>query len=163
MAHKGMVWSDHSCVIFISKNMAYDFDKPELPALGWLANMKKDDREVFGTYGEFLPIHPNKPIISEGEPQPYLYLILSGEFHIWKMKENDQSHIATLRMGESIGEMSIFDLSPASATVVSDAFAQVWRINYEDFMRFVEDNPGAAVKVLMALITTLAKRLRNSS
>src|SRR5471030_714114 len=101
--------------------MSYDFNKPELPALGWLANMKKDDREVFGAYGEFLPVQANKPIITEGEPQPYIYLVLSGDFHIWKVKEKEQVHIATLRIGESIGEMSIFDLSPASATVVPEA------------------------------------------
>jgi CRP/FNR family transcriptional regulator, cyclic AMP receptor protein len=140
--------------------MAYSFDRPELPALGWLTSLKKDDREVFGTYGEFLPAQPQQAIITEGQPQPYLYFIISGVFHIWKLKDNEQSLLASLRAGDSLGEMGIFELAPASATVVPEDFGQIWRINYEEFMRFVEDNPGAAVKILLALLTTLAKRLR---
>jgi CRP-like cAMP-binding protein len=140
--------------------MSFDFNRPELPALGWLTSMKKDDRSIFATYGEFLPAHPGQTMITEGEPQAYLYFLISGSFHIWKMKDGTQTLLATLRAGDSLGEMSIFDLAPASATVVPDGFGQVWRINYEEFMRFVDDNPGAATKVLMALITTLTKRLR---
>jgi CRP-like cAMP-binding protein len=142
--------------------MDYEFNRPELPALGWLTGLKKDDRDILATYGEFLPAQPNQPIITEGEPQPYLYYIINGSFHIWKNKEGEQNHVATLMAGNSIGEMSIFDLAPASATVAPEDFGQVWRINYEEFMRFVDDNPGAANKIFLALLTTLAKRLRAS-
>ncbi|SDU16938.1 Cyclic nucleotide-binding domain-containing protein [Verrucomicrobium sp. GAS474] len=132
----------------------------ELSAIGIFSTLKEDDRDLLASYGEFQPVAEGAVLIEEGQLQPYLYCILSGQLRVVRFNESDAFVIATLFPGESIGEMAIFDLSPASATVQATQFTHVWRIAYEQFMAFVTDNPVTGVQILTSLLITLSRRMK---
>ena len=132
----------------------------ELAAVGIFGTLREDDRELLASYGEFQPVKSGAVIIEEGQLQPHLYCVLSGELRVVRFNATDAFTIATLYPGDSIGEMAIFDLSPASATVQAVHFTQVWRIAYEQLMAFVNDNPTSGVQILTALLITLSRRMK---
>lgn len=132
----------------------------ELPSSGWLQKLKDDDRQLLSSYGEFIPGHPGSPIIKEGEIQSHLYLVIKGHLTVNRSGDTGSHLIAEIPPGESIAEMSIFDPVPASATVVPSEFSQLWRIDKDALLRFIEENPVTANQFLIALVTTMAQRLR---
>ncbi len=133
-----------------------------LATISLFSTMKDDDRELLGSYGHFMPVAEGQVLIEEGAEQPYLYCVTSGELDVRRNSEAGVYVIASLFPGDSIGEMAIFDLAPASATVVARQFSQVWQISYEELMQFIADNPGAAVKILLTILGLMARRLRQA-
>ncbi len=132
----------------------------ELSAVGIFSTLKPDDRDLLASYGEFQPVAEGQVLIEEGQLQPHLYCVLSGELRVVRFNNDAAFAIATLYPGDSIGEMAIFDLSPASATVQATQFTQVWRIAYEQLMAFVNDNPVSGVQILTSLLITLSRRMK---
>ena len=140
-----------------------DLSSNELPAVSWLADLKDDDRELLSSYGEFIPAHKDHVLIQQGATQPYLYFVISGKLQVTAVmgKDRQKYSLGTIGTGESIGEMSLFDNGSASATIIPLEFCQLWRIDRKNLNDFLNDNPGAAVKILSALLATVSRRLRD--
>ena len=68
--------------------------------------------------------------------------------------------LARLGPGETLGEISLFHPGPAAATVEAVEFTQLWRIEDDALMEFMEDNPGAGNLLLRTMASILAQRLR---
>jgi CRP-like cAMP-binding protein len=62
--------------------------------------------------------------------------------------------------GQTIGEISLFDPAPSTATVIATEFSQLWRIADEDLLQFMEEDPGAGNILLRTLTKILTQRLR---
>ena len=140
--------------------MATDFTTPELPALGFVSEMDKDERRLLSSYGEFLPAHPDSVVIKQGEPQNSLFLVISGLLHVQNERDGRTTLLGRLRAGDVIGEINIFDPAEASATVTAVEFSQLWRINKEMLEDFLSESPVTAANLLIRICTQLSKRLR---
>jgi hypothetical protein len=135
--------------------------KPSLPTFSWLGHLKDDDRELLSSYGDFFPGHPGGIIIEEGVLQTEVFVVISGELEVYTIAEDGTPVVlARLGPGETIGEMSLFDPAPATATVRATQFSQLWRIADTDLINFMDQNPGAGNILLRTLATILAQRLR---
>jgi CRP-like cAMP-binding protein len=66
------------------------------------------------------------------------------------------TELATLGDGDFLGEMSLIDQGPRSATVTPDTDSQLWFISPEDFNNLLDDVPFVARQILKVL----ANRLR---
>ncbi len=96
---------------------------------------------------------PEKTIIvHQGEPNPNLYLILSGKFNV----ENSGQKIAELGEGELFGEMSYLSAGQAVASVRAMEDSLVLAVTADDFSRLLSSANG--VQVFMARL--LAERLQ---
>ena len=141
--------------------MSDSLSKPTLPTFSWIGHLKEDDRDLLSSYGEFFPGHPGNVIIQQGVVQTEVFVVISGELEVHGERP-DGSRILRARVGpgETLGEISLFDPGPATATVTASEFAQLWRIADEDLIQFMQDNPGAGNVLLRTLATILAQRLR---
>jgi CRP-like cAMP-binding protein len=120
-----------------------------------------DDRELLSSYGEFFPGHPGSVILEEGAQQTDVFVVISGVLEVHGTDEEGNRVLrARVGPGETLGEISLFDRGPATATVTASKFCQLWRIADEDLIQFMEDNPGAGNVLLRTLATILAQRLR---
>jgi CRP-like cAMP-binding protein len=133
-----------------------------LPTIGWAAELKQDDRDVLASYGEFIPASPDTILIHEGEVQTNLYVVIKGGLKVVREVHGQREVVAIVRSGESIGEVGVFEGGVATATVISVEFSQLWKIDRDQLHTFMEDNPGAANKLLLALVRLLGNRLRKS-
>lgn len=137
-------------------------DPLSLPDTPWISSLRADDRELLKAYGEFISARPEVPLLAEGQPQNNLYLVISGTLTVKRQTDLGDATVATIGPGESIGEIALFDVGPASATVTATEFCQLWRINREELLNFVTDNQGAGIELVMGLAATLAQRLRSA-
>ncbi|MCP4043139.1 MAG: GGDEF domain-containing protein [Gammaproteobacteria bacterium] len=93
---------------------------------------------------------PDEVVIAAGHENRYLYLILSGRVRI-QLKSLDESPIARLEAGESIGELSMIDRRPASAYAVADAPTRLLMIDEEIMWTLVDRSHAVSSNLLFSL------------
>jgi len=140
--------------------MTASFDRPEIPALGIMANLDDEDRRLLGDYGEFLPVHPDQLLIEEGKPQEALYFVISGTLHVHTDTRDKRTLVARIGAGETIGEVNLYDPASASASVTAREFSQVWKATRADLEAFTGAYPEPAARLLAGILAELSQRLR---
>lgn len=142
------------------RGMAVEFNTPELPAIGFLAEFPDEDRRTLSSFGEFFPAHKDTHVIKQGDPQDSLYLVISGILHVHTVANGRDTLLGRALEGDVIGEVSIFDPGEASATVSAVEFSQIWRIDRPMLEDFLNENPELGNLLMVKIATQLSKRLR---
>lgn len=140
--------------------MSEALDQPVLPPIGFVADLKEEDRELLSSYGEFVPASPEHDLIEQGWPQEHLYLLISGQLEVRRIGLEKDVLIGVINPGEAVGETSVFDPGPASASVRPREFSQLWRIDRDNLNSYLADNPGAGMILLVGIATALSQRVR---
>ncbi len=103
-------------------------------------------------------------VFKEGAHGNYVCFLTDGILHILKQRDNGQeSLIATLKEGQSVGEMAIIDGLPRSATVRAATDASLLLLKRDDFNKLLETEPAIAAKILKAISRMLSIHLRKTS
>ncbi len=95
-------------------------------------------------------------LIREGDVQQKIYWLLAGEVYITQKIGDKYKVLATLGQGELIGEMSFFDKSVRSATVIAKGDVHALEFTRENFADIYAASPMWTRRLLVAL----AKRIR---
>ena len=103
-------------------------------------------------------------IFAEGDPSDQCYRILSGCVDIrlkmrGVMKRGQSRTIATCGPGELIGEMSVIDAAPRSATAVAVEPCVCRAYTADEILHLLENDPEAALNYVRMLI----RRIRQSN
>ena len=94
-------------------------------------------------------------IIREGVPVDSLFIVLEGDLRVSK----GDVEIATLSTGEVVGEMSLLDSRPPSATVTTTTNATVFAVPRETLRSKLDRDTVFAARFYRALCVFLANRL----
>lgn len=101
---------------------------------------------------------PDQIIFHLGDPGGLLYIITSGKVKISRSTpEGQEALLAILGPGDFFGELALLDDSPRSATAEAIEPTETLTLHREQFMAFIDGNPGFAHHVLY----TLATRIRH--
>lgn len=95
-------------------------------------------------------------LMREGENSHCMYWVQSGTLRLYKKKGSGFIELAVIHSGEVVGDMSFLDNLPRSASVEALQDCEVLEIPRGNFNEFLKNQPSW----LMALLTTLVKRLR---
>ncbi|MBX3187271.1 MAG: GGDEF domain-containing protein [Labilithrix sp.] len=98
-------------------------------------------------------------LLAMGQPNRVMYMILSGRLSVHLEGGPKSEPVAFLGAGETVGEISILDASPASAHVVAAEPSRVLAVGDEVFWTLVDASHDFAVNLLVML----AKRLRRNN
>jgi CRP-like cAMP-binding protein len=99
-------------------------------------------------------------LFTEGEPGEKLFLIESGKIKLGHTApDGRESLIAVLGAGEMLGELSLFDPGPRTATAVAVTQTKVLAMGHEALLPWLVGRPDLAVSLLAAL----ARRLRRTN
>jgi CRP-like cAMP-binding protein len=115
-------------------------------------------------YMEVVHADTDSMIFEEGIVQPYMGLIIKGTVEI--LKEDSGGNfklVATLRSGNTIGEMSLLDGEPRSAAARAAEGVTMLVLTRDGLDRLIRDYPRIAVQLLMKISTMLSRRLRRTS
>lgn len=93
-------------------------------------------------------------IIRQGELGSRMYIVASGEVRIFRTQGGVETDLATLKVGETFGELALFDNRPRSASARAVGDTELRVITREEFSHMKCDT------LLRDLLTTLATRLR---
>lgn len=91
-------------------------------------------------------------IINEGEMGSSFFRILDGRAYVFSnYGKKDQFQLAVLDAGEYVGEMSILEAYPRSATIVASGHTRVVEIPADDMGAYFEENPDQILELMKHL------------
>ena len=103
-------------------------------------------------------------LVEQGKKSNALYIILVGRTRVLMTDNKGREVIlATLSSGDYVGEMSLIDNEPHSATVVADQQVDVLVLGRDSFMRCLNENMEMAHAVMRGLVQRLRKASQNIS
>ncbi|MBW2624518.1 MAG: cyclic nucleotide-binding domain-containing protein [Deltaproteobacteria bacterium] len=102
--------------------------------------------------GSWVKAEPGERIITEGDDDLYLYILLKGQVNVVK----NRSVLAVLQAGDSFGEIGALARSPRTAHVV--AKEQVFCLRFEP-AQIDRMETGLQLKFVKKILYTMADRL----
>jgi CRP/FNR family transcriptional regulator, cyclic AMP receptor protein len=100
----------------------------------------------------------NERIITAGEIEKRMYIIIDGKVEITLSDGNQKIKVAILGKGDFFGEISIFSNRPRSANVTAIGDIKLAYIDdIQQLKLFLLKNPGFAAKMVHILTERLAK------
>lgn len=116
---------------------------------------------------EAVEFRPGQEIFREGDPGDALYLVGRGRVSLLKAGDEHSPEQLLMELGPPaiLGEMSLLDLAPRSATVrvSGEEPATLLRISREQFQRLLSGSSPLALKLTYRLARLLSHRLRTSN
>lgn len=128
-------------------------------------DMTRQEVDVFAQYVQAYDAPQGAEVLHEGDRESYMFVVAEGKLDILKHSgdSNEKKKIATVRAGKTIGEMSLLDGLPHSATVVVVDPAVLLLITKSHFDQLINDQPEVALKVVRKMATLMSLRLRQTS
>lgn len=120
-----------------------------------LGELEDADLQWLLDAGEVLHVRADEELIREERPQDRLYIVLDGELSVSK----GGTELARLGAGEIVGDMSLLDSRPPTATVRSVSEARVFAVRHGALRSKLSLDPGFAARFYRALCIFLANRL----
>jgi signal transduction histidine kinase len=122
------------------------------------ADLTDDEADELWTSATRIEAAPGETVIAEGDLGDSVYIILSGELEVTKRDAGRNITLATRRPGEFLGELSLLEQAPRSASVRAVVPSQLLVIGPEAFLRLLARRPEAAT----TLLRTVVDRLRST-
>lgn len=104
-------------------------------------------------------------VFREGDPGGMMFIISAGSVEVQKQRSHGSGRIVIARFerGGVIGEMSLIDRMPRSATVVAVHPTKAYVLTQNALDELIATKPALAIKLLRGLAALLSLRLRNTS
>jgi CRP/FNR family transcriptional regulator, cyclic AMP receptor protein len=119
----------------------------------FLDHLVKTLRVVLVTAGE--------AVFREGDPAREFYVILDGEIEVLKKsRRGRETRVAILGPNDCLGEMSIIDMQPRSATVRALGPARMLRITTEEMDALYRYDLKSYSLIVLNIARDLSRRLR---
>lgn len=97
-------------------------------------------------------------IVEQGKKTDTLFVMLSGRARVLVRDRNAREVIlASLKAGDYIGEISLIDNSPHSASVEAEVQTDVLMLGRAEFIRCLAESPAMAFAVMQGLVQRLRK------
>ena len=116
---------------------------------------------------EYIQIYrapPKAVLFREGDQGYFMCVLLEGKLDVHK---EDNRHVdktvTTIFPGRSLGEMTIVDGEPRSATAVAVVTSILAVLTQENFMLIMRDKPALSAKLLFKIAQLISQRLRQTS
>ena len=103
-------------------------------------------------------------LVEQGKKTDALFIVLTGRTRVLMTDNKGREVIlATLKSGDYVGEMSLIDNEPHSASVVADQQVDVLVLGRDSFLRCLGENIEMAHSVMRVLVQRLRKASENIS
>ena len=110
------------------------------------------DIKKLGSIGKFKIYKPGEVLFLQNALGDCMYIITKGTFGVYINSFTDfPTKVADIPAGAFLGEMSVIDGSPRSATIVSEEQGMAVAIEKEHFRDLLKYNPDIAEKILKTL------------
>jgi CRP/FNR family transcriptional regulator, cyclic AMP receptor protein len=130
----------------------------DIPIFGGLAPQVLDRIVEAGTMGQ-LP--PGATLIAEGEPARSLFVVYKGELEICKRgSDGAEVRLAVLRPGDCVGEMSLIDIQPRSATARALTETSIFRLGHVEIAALYRSHPDVYTLLVLNIAREISRRLR---
>ncbi len=112
-----------------------------------------EDLAPLASVAEVEVCSPGQALMREGEAGDSLYVVVRGELEVTRSGQR----LSMLGPGDAVGEMSVLDRAPRSATATAVSETEVLRIGSEEFYEILHQQ----VEIAEGVIRMLSARLRD--
>jgi CRP-like cAMP-binding protein len=103
-------------------------------------------------------------ILEEGTTVKHLSIVCDGAVHVRRLAQTREILLGRLGIGAHFGEINMFDPGTATASIYAmKTPTRLAYVDYETFRDFLSANPATGYKVVTAMMTEMARRLRQTS
>ena len=134
--------------------MSKDFFR-QLPLF---AGLSDEDLDHLYNMAEPMNLRAGEVLMEEGSPGDALYVILDGTVEVTKRSQQRDLVIASRGPGEILGEISVLEQTPRTATLRAATDLRLLKISREAFEQLLNRSGTAA----LAVLRTISARLRNT-
>ena len=147
---EGESFKDELCQMIENSRMFADFSRQEV--------------QVIASYCHAYEVAAGETIFREGDKGQFMCLIVEGKVNILKDSGvGMRKIITTVRPGQTMGEMSLLDDLPYSATATAKDPTHVVLITRNNFEKLTEVHPVLGVKMLRKIARLMSLRLRQTT
>jgi CRP/FNR family transcriptional regulator, cyclic AMP receptor protein len=106
---------------------------------------------------------PGQVLMAEGDAGDWLLLVLSGTVDVTRHGPGGVSRLAVVKEGAMLGEMSMLDGAPRSASCTAIETVEAGVLTRGAIAGLIREHPVVGAKLLVEINQLLAQRLRNTS
>jgi CRP-like cAMP-binding protein len=136
---------------------------PPLPPLGILASMSDRSLTNLASFGQYDRFEVGTVIIQEGTEQDRFYVVVQGKLAITALASGKEVPLSVAEAGECLGEVSLLEPGPASASVKVVEPSVLWSMNLENLRDYLSEHAGGGGALLMGMASCLGARLRQAN
>jgi CRP/FNR family cyclic AMP-dependent transcriptional regulator len=120
------------------------------------STLDRDERETLSAHAVTRTYRKNTIVINEGDVGDSMYVVLSGQLKVF-LSDDEGKEIVINMMGpgEYFGELSLFDDSQRSASVMTTEDSRLSIISKADFDACLARHPAIAHRVIQGLVSRL--------
>ncbi|MDH4319668.1 MAG: cyclic nucleotide-binding domain-containing protein [Desulfobulbaceae bacterium] len=127
-------------------------------------SFKGDEIDVLARYMNHSMVQRGEYLFVEGDKGDYMCFIVSGLLEVLKKSTHgDYRAIARLGKGHTIGEMSIIDKAPRSATVIARQSSIIVILTYKAVDLLSNRHPLIMIALLKKIMRLLSLNMRRTS
>ncbi len=131
-----------------------------------LQDLERAVLETIYEQGEFEACRRGHIILNENDEGRGLFFLLKGQVNVFLPKQDfriSEISLTELGPGNSVGEYSLVDRKPASASVRALTDIEIFKIGKDDFLAIIEAEDKIAKIVYRNLLRVLISRCRESN
>ena len=128
--------------------------------LGILSGLSDRSLTNLAAFGEYSQVPVGTQIITEGEMQDRFYVVVMGKLAVTALASGTEVPLSIAEPGECLGEVSLLEPGPASATVKVTEAATLWSMNLDNLRAYLSEHAGGGGALLMGMASCLSQRLR---
>lgn len=128
------------------------------------ADFAWNDIEILAGYMQCYQTSTGTIIFKEGQAGNYMCLLIKGQVEILKEGQDGRpQRIVLITQGKTVGEMSLIDGEPRSATCIATQSSVLLLLTKDNYSRIIKERPTLAVHILAKLAKLMSQRLRGVS
>jgi aspartate ammonia-lyase len=128
------------------------------------SDLSDDERGLFSRSIEVLEFKPGQLIFEENSHRRNLFIIYDGEVELFKKSPyGEEKRLSFFGKYDFLGEGSLMDDYPHSATARALLKTTLLAISREAFRKLCEENPAIGTKILSSIARVISRRMRQAS
>lgn len=126
--------------------------------------LKEDQIKTLFSISREITLEKGCHLMHEGDPAREIFLIIEGEIEISRYNaKHKQNHvIATLKAGDTVGEVALLDRGSRSASAYAVSFCRLRSVSFDD-LQTIADKDKAIYSIFYHLSRNIGERLRHSN
>ena len=118
-----------------------------LGSIGLFSALSRKELQRVARVSDEVTISSGRDLVRQGDVGREMFVLVSGSATV---KRNNRK-VATLGPGAAVGELSLLDRGPRTATVTADADLKVLVLGAREFSALLDDVPSITHKLLAAM------------
>jgi CRP-like cAMP-binding protein len=128
------------------------------------SRLRNEELRKVKKYFNLFELIPGETVFEEGDNGDYVCFVVEGTLDVLKKTANGENvAISTLKKGGSIGEMSVIDQLPRSATIKAKTKTTLLTLSQEKLNYILAEHSSIGVKILKGISRLLSMNLRKTS